>query len=424
LDNTWEIQGSIVHGPQCHSNLAVGSVQDQAWSVWEDPETSLYVNDADYRAAVDPMLSFYIDTDNVADALITRNEYMLRRREYIKARMKGERGAGLKSRVEEIWRGEDDDDVSIITVYRNETAAFQMDGNVAAGNYPKTMWVYDLPIFEHAYYVSALTYDPFASSDNWVWMREHFGLSRIESEMNLLRFIPIDKRKSTFLSWYPGPLSAERLRKEMPIFRPEDTVPTAIEYKTDNPMREFQDKMLAHLGERITSDDPINREGAKAPAEPVPAALRRIVDAARDAGPSWRRFKALMPEMSFLRIDREGKEPLVYTMHRDKWYDTKAFMATKLQHEEPSKGSVSILKGVQGLYPRFMFKIAEAEVDEFVNVLIAAESEEDMRKVFERWGIRRSSPELWDYLATMREYVRRRDPTRAGTFDVSRYVNY
>jgi hypothetical protein len=299
-----------------------------------------------------------------------------------------------------------------------------MDGNVAAGNYPNASWLYDLPMFEHAYYSATVTYDSFADSENWVWSREHFGLARIEAEMNLLRFIPANKRKSTFLSVYQGPLSGERLRKEMPVFTPEDTVPTAIEYKTDNPMREFYDKMLAHLGKRIKSDDPINREGAKAPTEPVPAAMRRIVDAARDAGPSWRRFKALMPEMSFLRIDREGQEPLVYTMHRDRWYDTKAFMATTLQNEDPSKGEVSILEGVQGLYPKFMFKIPEAEVDEFADLLIAAETEEDMRKVFERWGIRRSSPELWDYLATMKGYVSRRDPTRAGTFDVSRYVNY
>jgi hypothetical protein len=131
-----------------------------------------------------------------------------------------------------------------------------------------------------------------------------------------------------------------------------------------------------------------------------------------------------MPEMSFLRIDREGQEPLVYTMHRDRVYESKAFMATTLQNEEPSKGEVSILEGVQGLYPKFMFKIPEAEVDEFANALIAAGSEEDMRKVVERWGIRRSSPEIWDYLETMKDYVRRRDPTRAGTFDVSRYVNY
>jgi hypothetical protein len=299
-----------------------------------------------------------------------------------------------------------------------------MDGNVALGNYPKASWLYDLPMFEHAYYTATVTYDEFAGSDNWVWSRENFGLARIEAEMNLLRFIPADKRLSTFLSNYEGPLSGERLRKEMPTFNPEDTVPTAIEYKTDNPMHEFYDKVFAHMGDRIKSDDPINREGTEAPTEPVPAAMRRIVDAARDSGPSWKRFKALMPEMSFLRIDREGQEPLVYTMHRDRVYESKAFMATTLQNEDPSKGEVSILEGVQGLYPRFMFKIPEAEVDEFASALIAAGSEEDMRKVVERWGIRRSSPEIWDYLETMKDYVRRRDPTRAGTFDVSRYVNY
>jgi hypothetical protein len=130
-----------------------------------------------------------------------------------------------------------------------------------------------------------------------------------------------------------------------------------------------------------------------------------------------------MPETSFLRIDRDGQEPLVYTMTRDRWYNTKAFISATLQEDDPSKGRVSILEGVASSYPRMMFKIPEAEVDEFADALIRAGSEEALREVVQRWGIRRSSPELWNYLDSLTEYMRRRDPTRAGTFDVSTYLN-
>ncbi|WP_455245215.1 fatty acid cis/trans isomerase [Petrachloros mirabilis] len=423
LDNTWNIRGAIVHGPSCHGNQAIGSVQDQGWHFYENPETSLYVNDPEYRAMVDPLLSFYINKNSVQDAFITRHEFVGRRKKYMKLRMEREQELGIKTQMTDIWRGEDDDDTPIVTVYRHQTDAYTLDPKVAAGDYPKESWLIDLPIFEQAYYTAVTNYDLFDSSDSWTWVREIFGLSRIEAEMNLLRFIPAKDRKPTFASWYKGPLTATRLRLEMPVFNPEDEIPTGIEYTTDDPMKEFYIKLLDYMGDKVISADPINRVDAPIPSDPVAAAMRKITDASKEEQPAWRRFKAIIPEASLLRIDREGQEPLVYTMTRDRWYDTKAFISPVLQDEDPSKGRVSVLEGVQTAYPRFMFRIPEAEVDEFADALVQAGTTEALTKIVERWGIRRSNPDFWAYLDTMKEYIRRRDPTRAGTLDVDRYLN-
>lgn len=423
LDNTWYIRGAIVHGPSCHGNQAIGSVQDQSWHMYENPETSLYVNDPEFRAQVDPLLSFYINANRIQDALITRHEYVQRRKLFMKARMDREKKLGIETRMSDIWRGEDDDDVPLVTVYRHQTDAYTLDKKVAAGDYPKTSWVSDLPILEQAYYTAVTNYDLFSSSDHWTWVREIFGLARIEAETNLLRFIPPAYRKATFLSWYKGPLSAERLRAEMPVFNPEDTIPTAIKYTSGDPMREFYEKLLAYLGDRVISADPINRPDAKSPSDPVTLAMRKIVDASRDTGPAWRKFKSLIPESAFLRIDRNGRDPLIYTMTRDRWYDTKAFISTTLQEEDPSKGRVSILEGVQTAYPKFMFRIPESEVDTFAAALVNADTREALTKVVERWGVRRSSPDFWANLEVVKAHVLRKDPTRAGVFDVNRYEN-
>lgn len=422
LDNTWNIRGAIVHGPSCRGNQAISSVQDQGWVFYEDPETSLYVNDPEFRKEVDPFLSFYMDWSNLQTALVTRQEYINRRKEYIKLRMQREAAEDVKPQMTDIWRGEDEDDSPLVTVYRHQTDGYILDKKVAGGDYPKESWLMDMPIMEHAYYTSVTNYDLFNPLTG-IWVRELFGLARIEAELNLLRFIPAEDRKRTFMGWYEGLLSAERLKLEMPHFDPDDTVPTGIEYKTDDTMREFYQKLIAYMGDRILSDDPINRSDAEPPTDAVPAAMRRIVEASRQQEPSWHRFKALIPEASFLRIDREGQDPLVYTMTRDRWYDSKAFISTVLEEENPSKGTISILEGVQSTYPRFMFRIPEAEVDTFADALIDAHDEAALRKVAERWGIRRSSPDFWDYLGTMEDYVRKVDPTRVGTFDVSRYIN-
>ncbi len=424
LDNTWYIRGAIVHGPSCHGNQAVGSVQDQGWHLYENPETSLYVNDPEYRNMVDPLLSFYINKNNIQDALVTRHEFVQRRKEFMKLHLLREKEQGIKTRMTDIWRGEDDDDVPLVSVYRHQTDAFILDKNIAGGDIPdKPNWLLDYPIMEQAYYTAVTNYDLFDSSDTWTWVRELFGLARIEAEMNLLRFIPAKDRRPTFMSWYTGPLTETRLRLEMPAFNPEDSIPTAIEYKTDNPMREFYGKLLGYMGDRIIADDPINRADAKVPTDPVAASMRKITDASKQIGPSWRKFKSIIPEATILRIDRGDKEPLVYTMTRDRWYDTKAFISPVLQNDDAQKGRVSILEGVQTAYPRFMFKIPEADTAAFADALIAAEDEQAFQKLAERWGVRRSSPDFWNYLDTLKAYMRRRDPTRAGTFDVDRYLN-
>lgn len=423
LDNSWNIRGAIVHGPSCRGNQAIGSVQDQGWHFYEDPETSLYVNDPEYRAMVDPLLSFYIDKTRIHDALVTRHEYVERRKEFMKLRMEREQETGVKAQMTDIWRGEDDDDTPIVTVFRHETDAFTVDKGIVAGDYPKNAWYLDYPIMEQAYYTAVTNYDLYDASETWTWVREIFGLARIEAEMNLLRFIPPEDRQATFQSWYLGPLTEVRMSLDMPVFDPEDTIPTGIEYTTDDTMREFFVKLIDYMGDKVQSDDPINRSDAPVPDDPVQAALRTIVEASREDGVAWRRFKDVMPEASLLRIDRGGEAPMVYTMTKDRWYDTKAFISPTLQENDPSKARVSFLTGVQTSYPRMVFVIPEAEVGEFADAFVHAGTTEKLSAIVDRWGVRRSSPQFWDTLDSLVGYMRRTDPIGAGTFDVSTYQN-
>lgn len=420
LDNVWNIRAAIAQGPSCHGNLAVSVSWDVSWEIYENPETSLYVNDPEYRAMVDKYMSFYVDVDNLEDMILSNMKFIERRKEFIKAWAQ----SGKQTRMTDIWRGEDDDDSPIDFFIRHDTDAYVATPNELPGDYPRNGQFHDLPILELQYYSGTANYDQFAAAYKWLVNREQNGMARIASELNLLRMIPRKDRVATFRSWYQSPLSdIARAKLNLPEIDPEETAETAIEYTTDDPMKEFWKKVVEYMGDRVKSKDPINRADAPVPTEPVAAAMRRITDASKQAGPAWRKFKALIPEVSFLRIERKGQDPLVYTMTRDRWYANKAFISTILQKEDPSKTQVSILEGVLASYPRFVFSIPESEVGAFADTLIAAENEEALRKAVERWGIRRSSPNFWGVLESIKDYVRRKDPTYAGVFDVSMYLN-
>jgi hypothetical protein len=232
-------------------------------------------------------------------------------------------------------------------------------------------------------------------------------------------------------SWYLGELSEERWKAEDPHYAPDDTIPTDIKYSTDDPKREFYERLLEYMGSRVNANDPINRPKPGDDADRITKALISIVAASREQEPTWRKFKTFLPEAVFLRIDRSGQEPGIYTMTHDRDYATKAFLTMSLQEDIPGNAKVAILEGAYTAYPNFMFRINEDEIEKFAASLIDADTQKKFTAIVERWGIRRSSPDFWPVLNSVTAYVERTNPSgapqraggRAGTFDINRYKN-
>jgi hypothetical protein len=424
LDTTWLTSGSIVHGPSCHGNQAVGTVQEHWWILHESPETSLYVNDPEYRAEIDPLVALQHNPDNLLDAFLMQGEYLERRKEAVKRAFARAKETNHRARLTDIWRGEDPDDTPLLTNIRHDDNGYTVEGSFAAGDFPKTVWVLDLPILEHGIYSAYVNYDVFEDTMSQIFAsRQIFGLSRVSSELNFLRFLPRNARRPLFDSWYRGPLADAVTPDLVPRLQPDDDVPTDIKYTTDDPKREFLEKVLDYLGTRVNADDPINRPQPGDDADRVVTALRSIVEASKQQKPTWRRFKTMVPQSVFLVIERSDQEPAIYTMIHERDYATKGFISMALQEDIPSKAKVMILEGAYTAYPNFVFRIDEDEIEQFASTLIDADTQEKFTAVVERWGIRRSSPDFWPVLNSVTAYVKRTNPRKAGTFDVNRYKN-
>ena len=424
LANTWYTRGQIVHGPSCYGNLSIGVMRDMQWHVYENPETSLYVNDPQYRAELDPLLALMIDPANLLDAILSRNKFVERRREAIKRAVARAKEVGYRSTFNDIWRGDHPDDKPLVTVFRHDDSGYTVEGNWVPGDLPKSILVMDLPMMENAVYPAYINFDVFGPViPQLTSSRELFGLARVDAELNFLRFLPREVRSSMWKSWYQGPLSEARMKLEQPSIAPEDTIPTDIQYSTDDPRREFYEGLLEYMGSSVNANDPINRPQPGDDADRITKALISIVAASREQKPTWRKFKTFLPEAVFLRIDRSGQEPGIYTMTHDRDYATKAFIAMALEEDIPGNAKVSILEGAYTSYPNFMFRINEDEIEEFASTLVDADTQEKFTAVVERWGIRRSSPDFWSVLNSVTAYMERTNPRKAGTLDINRYKN-
>jgi hypothetical protein len=94
-----------------------------------------------------------------------------------------------------------------------------------------------------------------------------------------------------------------------------------------------------------------------------------------------------------------------------------------LQNDIPSKTQVTVLEGVNSAYPNFIFRVDEAEIEEFAAALIDADTQDMFTAVVERWGVRRSNPNFWPILHSFTDYMKRTEPRGAGVFDINRYKN-
>ena len=234
-------------------------------------------------------------------------------------------------------------------------------------------------------------------------------------------------------------MSEERWKLMRPNIAPGDTIPTDIKYSTDDPQREFYEGLLEYYGPFVDANDPINRPKPGDNPDRITKAFISISAASTeghrrlltDKQEPWRKFKTFLPEAVFLRIDKSGQEPAIYTMTHDRYYATKSFFTPVLDNEIPSNATVSIMQGALTSYPNYMFVINEDEIQEFASTLIDADTQKKFTAVVERWGIRRSSPDFWPVLNSVTAYVKRTNPSgapqraggRAGTFDINRYKN-
>jgi hypothetical protein len=416
LEDALLYERTITQGAACRSGFAVSTTPEQGWNFFENPETSLYVNDAEYRKAVTPLTGMIPHEGNVGAAVAAYTAMTKRGVEYRK-KTAGKLTDGSLSRIEDIWKGG-----GVYTMLRHDDNAEVVAGLV--GRYSQRPFLQNLPLFESRIYSSVVNWDLFTDAADQLKVRAEFGYWRNEAELNYLRFLPPETRRAAFIKMNrdpPGLFLFAAYKEKNELQKIADDA-TGVEYKTDDPEKELLDQLIAHVADAVPTDDPIARPKPGAKADQVTQAWQ-LIHRAADRQDTW--FKTMLPQATFLRIDSKGKKPSFYTMALD-WYivNTESIAGSLNHHADLGKDKVTIVPGVQGYYPNFMFRIDEEDVMEFAKKLTAANDKKDFLAVVDRWGVRRTNPEFWSLFHSATDYVRRTSPKRAAVFDANRYVDF
>lgn len=427
LDDAEYFVRSFIRGPVCRGQIATDVIRDQFWVSFQDPEHDLFVTDASHQTQVRDWLSLPGLNSNLlgmgSDWLSyrqDRNRYLTYRQQaYAKQYPQG-------PALNHIWDGDSHNSQALLTVFRHHDSASVVNG--WQGATPKTMWVMDYPLLERTYYALVANFNVYGSVSHQAKTRLYFDLIRNGAEANQLRFLPSEQRNTLLRSWYQD---SGRLKLFTSYADVDETTPSQITTDAKQPLRDFSQQILTTLPLAVTGPtDKLNRcqqQDCNAHSEGlfITAEQARINDQLRRlTGRSTRLLPVIkaLPEVTLLRIESENERYVVSLLHnRD--HSNVAFMLGEERRLRPENDTLTILPGIIGSYPNFIFNVKLEQLADFITGLTLVKQPEDLHAIADHFGIRRTHPDFWFYFHDMHSYLKETQPIAAGLLDMNRYEN-
>lgn len=426
LDNAEFFVRSFIRGPVCAGANATDVIEDQFWVAFQNPDRDRYVQDAAYRDRASPLLGVPGQDSNLLAAGVEWERYKHQRNDYVDLRqaryaLKEPQGPSLK----DLWDGDGHNHDALLTIFRHHDNAAVVRG--WQGDVPETLWVMDYALLERSIYDLVVNFNVFGNVSHQVQTRLYFDLIRNEGEASFLRFLPPSARNPLLHQWYAG----ARVKLFTTYADVDTAVPTQLPFKSRDPKAEYTRMVLRALRPVAGEPDLINRcgdrhcagRGADPERQRIEAALRGLAD---ETGATASIVKRL-PELSLLRVRGPNGRRQIYSLIHNRFHTNVAFIAGENLRLEPDKDTLTILPGVLGSYPNFIFDVPLADIDRFVERARAIPQGQDgdaaLTAMVLTWGVRRTHPEFWNVLHDVQAWVRETTPLEAGVLDINRYAN-
>ena len=427
LDDAQYFVMTFIRGPVCRGQVAVDVIEDQFFVSFLDPDHDLSVVDAMFLQDAKPYLSLPAEHLSRLAPGEFWIQYGVEQRRYLDLRDRYYAAADPTGRgpaLDWLWDGDGDNSNALLTVFRHFDSATVVRGFVGA--IPKTAWVVDYPIFERIYYDLVAGYDVYGNVTHQAATRLYMDHLRMQSENLFLSFLPPDRRAAIRASWYVGATHSIDYAEVDKLHG--QSRGTRIPYTSTDPKAELFGMILRQRPVAVTGPpDLLNRCGTPPCDRPGAAPIeRRVERALRPLAGTRGPWVAELPEVAFVRVHAGDDEQggVVYSLVHDRAHTNVAHMFGEQSRLTPADDTLTVVRGYVGSYPNFAFDVEVGEIEEFATAVTAVKSPADFTQVAARWGVRRTSPRLWQTVDWFHDDARRRMPTEFGLFDLSRYQNF
>ncbi|MGC1864317.1 MAG: fatty acid cis/trans isomerase [Methylocystis sp.] len=412
LDDALYFVMTFIKGPVCRGQVALNVIEDRFWVFFLAPDAGVMKEPDDVaRRALEEMSLPAAEGSNSVAMMAAWNGYAARER-----RFQAERATSLRAfaashggaRLDMIWDGDGANPNAALTVMRHFDSATVVQGLV--GEPPKTAWLVDYSLLERIYYLLVAGYDVYGNITHNLNSRLYMDFLRMEGEANFISFLPPDARADALSRWYRDATKASLDHMRALVVDP--VVENAIPYRGADPQKE----LFAMLGKRL------------APALDRRLSLINVADAGLRE--QLERLAALrgeplglLPELSYLVVRDSRGVARYFTLVKDTGHRNVTHLLLEQNELAPEDNALTVVPGLIGAYPNAFFQLKQSELPEFVQAVSSLKSEDDYRRLSDRFAVRRTDPKFWEFSDLLQAAEAGMSQADRGLLDYNRLEN-
>ena len=422
LDDAQFFVMGFIKGPVCRGQIALNVINDHFFIAFFDPKKDTISNDSTFLSNVSDFLDLPAERESNIRIMSIWWDYYRKQKKYMDAR--GQYLAKLnpdkrRNDITYIWNGDGYNDNALLTVFRHFDSASVVKGFV--GEIPKTGWVVDFPLFERIHYLLVAGFNVFGNMGHQLETRLYMDFLRMEGEDNFLGFLPKDKRKEIRAEWYKGARAEFKNHLENPF---QGLIwDTQIVYTTDDPKKEFFEKIQKYTGLSVNTNDYLNRCPEKKCFDKNSSPLEQRADLALRKLTRIRGHEIqVVPDVTFIHVVTGDKDnDLSYTVIRNKALSNNSFMFGEERRRIVDDDTLTLAKGYVGSYPNAFCRIHIEQIDNFVESFLKIRDQLSYYNFARQHGIRRTSQNFWAESDWHYQKFLKDNPVEAGLFDMYRF---
>jgi len=422
LDDARFFVEGFIKGPVCRGQVALDVVNDHFFVAFFDPEKDPISNDTRFLSDVSDLLRIPSEKKSTLRLLNTWEKYTKLQKKYLEAKEKylveldpDNKGYTL----DYVWNGDHANNNALLTVFRHFDSASVVNGFV--GKTPKTGWIVDYPLFERIHYLLVAGFNVYGNAGHQLETRLYMDFLRMEGEYNMLSFLPIASRQEIWDYWYRDARKGDENYLDEQFRGLQHA--TEVVYHTDDPKKEFFEKVMAHAGAATEAVDIINRcpDGTCVDAGAGPAEQRADRAMRRVADMRGKQVRAV-PDVMFMHVvTGDDTGDLAYTIIRNKALSNNSMLFKEGRRRRPEDDTVTVVKGYTGSYPNAFSRIPIDEIEARFDTFLKINNKLDYYNFSKKHGIQRNSPIFWAESDWHYQKYLKDKPIEAGLFDMYRF---
>jgi hypothetical protein len=400
-----------IKGPVCRGQVALNVINDHFWVTFMHPKYQMAELSTDFLTKHVNQLQLPAKDTSSAGVLnwlsYARNEqrYIEAKTQYLNKNV----DKNIQVTLDLLWDGDGSNDNAALTIYRHFDSATVIKG--LHGNKPQTAWVISYPLLERIHYLLVAGFDVFGNVGHQLNTRIYMDFLRMEGEFNFLAFLPKQNREQIRGHWYRG--SIDSVKAHIYKYATAYEGSTSVNYSTEAPLQELyiklQEKLAPVLNQQYKLDQGFKQGSVIGPLSD----LNSITGVAA----------AIMPQNTIVQITDENGRVEYYSLLSNNAYTNISHLFGEKDRRLPNEDTLTVAHGILGAYPNTFLKVSTTQLESFSQQIANLKSQDDYKQLLDKYAIRRSSEQFWEFSDQMNAAQQRAHPISFGLLDYNRLDN-